>query len=376
MQAGDQLDWSGIAASLIMLTKVRLASRAGLLTVLFVAVSRIWNNSYLADKPATTPGNTSVITAENVQPIFDLMVEYGEAEKKKAGSEKHQFLVVLATSKSEMEESPQWERLPDSIVGEFPRIDFLLNTNGSYPCANPGHALHGEIVAVDFGCFERILQNFERQLLNDNSKPWQLLFVYSYYVPCSGISDIGYSCAEELMNFARNRHDEIGVIVAYSHVFRADIVGSRKTNEERSLMSLKEGGIITFHRQKKGQYQQVVEYSPPRKVAENATSFQQNMNECLRNFSTADCCALDAADRSRLISFFTNDVTFRCTSKSFKTGLLTEGAKNELWKCMMTVTVSHFVNNCYILATCRSEMSPVTKCLRQTLQLDMWVAEW
>lgn len=325
----------------------------------------------LSDVQAATPESTelSSIQSGDVTSILNIMQEYGLEEKNKVDKNWNQYLVVVVASKQEMEAASTWKSLPTTFTksdgdnGEMRRVAFLLNWN-NHGCQyyNLKKPLHGEVQFIDFGYIGRLIKNFR----TDVSGTYPFLLLYSHYIPCADIPNLGYSCAEELMNYARGRQSEFGVIVGYSKPFI-------NTNEKCSLNLMKKGGIVAFQKLANTHYEMTVPFSPPQELDDNTFAFQQKLYQCMLDGAIADCCEGGKDEKEKMVAYFTNKITSACTSNSRRQRLITAGGANELRLCIGQKIKDNANGNCDE-GFCVTSDKPLKQicCLNKTLENNMW----
>lgn len=325
----------------------------------------------LSGVQAATPESTelSSIQPGDVTSILNIMQKYGLEEKNKVDTKWKQYLVVVVASKQDMKEASTWKSLPTTFTksvednGEMRRVAFLLNLN-NHGCEyyNPPRPLHGEVRLIDFGYIGRLINNFR----TDVPGTYPFLLLYSHYIPCADIPNLGYSCAEELMNYARGKQSEFGVIVGYNTTFE-------KTNEKCSLNLMKDGGIVAFKKLAKGGYEPTVPFSPPRKLDDNTFAFQQKLYQCMLDGAIADCCEGGKDEKEKMVAYFTNKITSACTSNSRRQRLITAGGANELRLCIGQKIRDYANGNCDKGFCVTSDITfKQICCLNKTLENNMW----
>ncbi|KAK7487217.1 hypothetical protein BaRGS_00021569 [Batillaria attramentaria] len=302
----------------------------------------------------------TAISANDVENLLNKLMNLGKEFKDRVDENRTQYLAVAVVREEEMKKF----NLSDSEIDPN-RYEVLLNyKDHNYTYYNLCRQLHGEVQAIDFGYIDSMMDNFTHIYPSE----YPFLVMYSYYIPCAKIPDLGYSCSEELMNFAMGKYAEFGVVVGYSEVFN-------NTNETCSQCMLRKGGIIAFKRLDNGHYEQTVTFSPPETANDSLITFQQEFYNCLVKDS-AECCGQSSNTKAELVAYFTNHITSNCTSGSHRSRFITEGGSNELQKCISKVIGHHADGNCANPSQQCANSQNVTRqpirCLNETLRTTRW----
>lgn len=164
--------------------------------------------------------------------------------------------------------NPKWV---NTFWREFPvlrRSIFLLNKRKhGQKDYNPGRELHGEVIAIHFGEIERLMTDFKNNPKTRNKYPIMLL--YSHYIPCAKVKKLGYSCSEELMNYAKGRSDQFVMLVGYTDFYE-------KTNKTASMDFMINGGVNAFMHIARDPYLHNVKAFPKSSTDVNIETFQAN----------------------------------------------------------------------------------------------------
>lgn len=293
-----------------------------------------------------TPIDLSSFTPDIVKPIFDLMRKYGERERDRINQEEdrhvNQYLIIIVASQMDIKNAKTWTNgFPSEFTKEkgnvMRRLTFLLNKNNhGLPFYNPNRELHGEIQSIDLGFIENMMNNFNSDYISNPQYP--LVLMYSHFIPCANVNKLGYSCAEELKNFALNNQTNYGLLVAYTEFFK-------NTDVKASLKFMKEGGVIAFQNMD-GHYYQTVKYYPPTSLDGKGTTFQEEYFDCLSSLPVAHCCTGVGNNRKAILAFFINDVTYNCTSTSKASKYFTQRSRNELKLCIRKVIDNRVSSGC------------------------------
>ena len=346
----------------------------GLACVILVLSISLVDRGGQAKKQSATPVDRSSLTPEVMKHIFDLMKTYGEAERNKAneGQDKrfNQYLVVIVASRKDVDDAKTWQngfpsKFTEKKGNEMRRLAFLPNdkTHG-LPFYNPDRELHGEVRSLDLGFLENMMTNFNFDYRNDPQYP--LVLMYSHYIPCAKVPKLGYSCAEELKNFAQFKQQSYGLLVAYTEFFK-------NTDISASINFMKEGGVLAFQNMNT-YYDQTVKVYPPSSLDGKGTTFQGEFFDCLMSLPVSKCCSGAANNRKTILAFFINDVTYACTSHSLASRYFTERSRNELKVCIENVIKERIGSDCIQCSTKSQKEVEATRnlfkfCLRFSLDV-------
>lgn len=169
------------------------------------------------------PVDIEIFTPEFVTPFFQAMRQLGETkrekqnrkikkmEKTKNGKRPYsQFLLITIASDEEIYQSAT--SFPDSFINSG-RLVFIPNKRDhGEKYYNTGRELHGEVIALHFGKIKKLMEKFKSDPKTRNTYP--IILLYSHYIPCAHVPNLGYSCSEELMNYAKGRIEEFRMLVA------------------------------------------------------------------------------------------------------------------------------------------------------------------
>ncbi|XP_052080221.1 uncharacterized protein LOC127718258 [Mytilus californianus] len=300
------------------------------------------------------PVSLEVFTPELMTPIFKVMRKHGEEERDKVSQQiqkKHkkiqkqnkknhkqnknkpkrafeykQYLLITIMSDEEIREAILWGgKFPDEFK-KNERLTFLLNKlNHGKEYYNPDRQLHGEVNAIHFGAIERLMNNFKSNPKTKYKYPVMLL--YSHYIPCAHVPRLGYSCSEELMNYAKGRIEEFRMIVAYTTCYK-------DTDEHHSFKFMTDSGIEAFEHMVKGQYTHSLKVYSQNSIDGIQKSFQGEAYDCIQNSPLSTCCTGKEQKRTAITAYFINYVTYQCISKSKASRLFTELSRNQVKTCL------------------------------------------
>lgn len=260
-------------------------------------------------------------TPEEMTPIFEVMRRYGEDERNKVGNEINQHLLITIVSDDEIDQAKNWGGSFPNQFNKKQRLRFLLNERDhGQKGFNPGRQLHGEVKALYSDQIKTLMDDFKN---NQKTKyKYPIILVYSHYIPCAGVPKLGYSCSEELMNYAKGNITNFIMLVAYSTTFK-------NTDEKRSFDFMRKGGINAFMRLPNGSYAHTLKVNPPNSIDVITKTFQREAYVCI-----SKCFTSYQKDRAAITTYFINYLTYQCISKSKATGLFTELSKNQLKECL------------------------------------------
>lgn len=275
-------------------------------------------------------------TPELMTPIFEVMRRYGEAERDQVNNKIKnqnkktpkfsQYLLITIVSDEEINQANNWGNSFPSEFSEKRRIVFLLNERDhGKEYYNPDRELHGEIIAIHFGEIERLMGDFKK---NPKTKyKYPIMLLYSHYIPCAHVPNLGYSCSEELMNYASGRINEFTMLVAYTTIFK-------NTDKESSFDFMRNGGINAFMYMANGPYTHELKVYSPSSIDGIKRTFQGEAYDCISEFPPSKCCTGNQKNRAAITTYFINFLTYECISKSKSTRLLTELSRNQLKICL------------------------------------------
>ncbi|XP_052080176.1 uncharacterized protein LOC127718231 [Mytilus californianus] len=307
-------------------------------TILLSQLHSIATVSKRKNRKATIQSQVSVrdFTPQLVTPIFEVMRRYGEAERDEVNKKIqnrnkktpifNQYLLITIVSDEEINQAESWGKSFPKEFLEKRRIVFLLNERDhGKEYYNPDRELHGEIKAIHFGEIDRLMGDFKRDPKTKYKYPIMLL--YSHYIPCAHVQNLGYSCSEELMNYAKGRIHEFTMLVAYTTVFK-------NTDEKSSFDFMRNGGIIAFMRMANGPYVHKLKVYTPNSIDGIKRTFQREAYDCITDFPPSKCCTGNQNNRANITTYFINYLTYECISKSKSTRLFTELSRNQLKICL------------------------------------------
>lgn len=249
--------------------------------------------------------STFEYTPEKVKPVFELMRNYGLV-KKQGKNMVNQYLVVLMASNDEiLNPNPpvtlgaqSWTVQLEKYFHQ--RLKFLLNEKDNVP-------LHGEFNFIRNNMIEPMNIAFRGKYPGERP----VVLMYSYYIPCSDIRNLGYSCSEETAIFATCNWKKFDLLVAYSIVFRGTS-RSVETNVTNAKHFLQLAGIPAF------QYQVnalVPAYNFTREDRETralSVTFLHVLFQCLNMSIKYDCMPDSEIDRKAIIALFVNQIAYEC----------------------------------------------------------------
>lgn len=294
-----------------------------------------------------TPVNINELTPGLMTPIFEVMRYHGEAKrnefnkkikdqnKRKPKSKRNfgftQYLLITIVSKDEIDQAKHsgksfQEDFTNQNKTKHQRLIFLLNKrNHRNEYYNPDRELHGEIIAIYFGKIERLMDDFKN---NPKTKyKYPIILLYTNYLPCAHVSNLGYSCSEELMNYAKGRIHEFTMLVAYTTVFK-------NTDEKSSFDFMRKGGINVFMYKANGSYTHKLKVFNSSSIDGIKKTFQGEAYDCLINPTPPKCCAGNQKNRTAIAAYFINHATSQCIAKFNASRLFTELSRNQLKICL------------------------------------------
>ncbi|CAC5407294.1 unnamed protein product [Mytilus coruscus] len=299
------------------------------------------------------PVSLEVFTPELMTPIFKVMRKHGEEERDKVNQQiqnNHkkirkqykkghkqnknkpkpafkykQYLLITIVSDEEIGEAILWGgKFPDEFI-KNERLTFLLNElNHGKEYYNPDRQLHGEVNAIHFGAIERLMNKFKNNPKTKYKYPVMLL--YFHYIPCAHVQRLGYSCSEELMNYAKGRIEEFRMLVAYKTCFGG-------TDEVAALNFMKHGGIEAFEYMGKSSYG-AIKVFPQNSIDGIQKTFQGEAFDCIIDYPPSKCCTGSKENRAAITAYFINYVTYQCIADSNAARFFTELSKNQLKICL------------------------------------------
>lgn len=304
-------------------------------------------------------------TPQLMTPIFEVMRLHGEAERDEVnkkiqnGNKKtpkyNQYLLITIVSDEEINQAKNWGKSFPSEFSEKRRIVFLLNERDhGKEYYNPDRELHGEIIAIHFGEIERIMGDFKKDPKTKYKYPIMLL--YSHYIPCAHVQNLGYSCSEELMNYAKGRINEFTMLVAYTTVFK-------NTDEKSSFDFMRNGGINAFMYMANGPYAHELKVYTANSIDGIKRTFQGEAYDCISDFPPSKCCTGNQKNRAAITAYFINYLTYQCISKSKSTRLFTELSRNQLKICLKKEIDKNIGDDCVQCSRKNTESLKATKTL-------------
>ncbi|CAC5416280.1 unnamed protein product [Mytilus coruscus] len=154
------------------------------------------------------------------------------------------------------------------------------------------------------------------------------MLLYSHYIPRANVPKLGYSCSEELMNYAIGRIEQFVMLVGYTTFYGG-------TNVDASMKFMKEGGINAFlHVVAGNSYKHEVQVFPHSSIDGKIQTFQAEAYACLIDTPISKCCTGTEKVRIAITSYVVNYFTYQCISKLNAIRLFTRLSKKQLSKCL------------------------------------------
>lgn len=265
-------------------------------------------------------------TAGTVKPLFDQMYDYGDFKKKETGTRYHQFLVVLVASDSEITNVPHEDLTKQDGVHHFEnvrfknRVRFVLNDNQhAIQEFNPNRPLHGEMQCIHTGILDKMITEFKKI----KSPAFPIVLMYSLYIPCANIPDLGYSCSEELAIFSCRRTLNASIVVAYSHIYN-------RTDEKKAVEFLSKTNIRGFRYQRNAYG--TCDLVPAYEFKHNEHHLLlQELFKCLNNTISRSRFPRKPADRTEIIAYYVNSMAYECFGQ--ENGRLRNQNKQRVQSC-------------------------------------------
>lgn len=254
-------------------------------------------------------------TPQQVKPLFNQMRVYGEKKKKESGINYRQYLVLLVASHGEILYGPIEDFTDPHFTHRFEtgnykdRVRLVINQDQQ----------HGEIQCTHDGILAEKLANFRQIKPND----FPIVMMYSYYIPCADIPNLGYSCSEELAIFASWNSQTSGLLVAYTEIFN-------RTDEEKAKNFMLHAGIPAFRFQethpKIWELVSVYTVQPVQQVPLLFSLF-----ECISKAVNHARLSENTVVQKQIIAFYVNSMAYQCFSK--ETVRLRDSNRQHLQSC-------------------------------------------
>ncbi|CAC5362189.1 unnamed protein product [Mytilus coruscus] len=307
-----------------------------------ILLSQLYSIATVDEDIIMTPVLVKDLTPKLMTPIFEVMRCHGEAKRDKINTENrnhnkdkpkpikkpifNQYLLITILSKEEIDQAKNWGKsFPEEFTDDR-RLIFLLNERShGKEYYNPLRELHGEIIAIHFGEIERLMDDFRKNPKTKSKYPIMLL--YSHYIPCAHVQNLGYSCSEELMNYAKGRIQEFIMLVAYTITYK-------NTDEQSSFNFMRNGGINAFMHMANGEYIHKLKVYTPSSIDGIKKTFQGEAFDCIIASPPSRCCTGNQKNRAAITAYFINHVTYQCISKSNAARFFTELSRNQLKICL------------------------------------------
>ena len=224
----------------------------GLTMMPIILVVMLLITGYEAPKSKPNIDATRLVNSigpDHLDRVFIMMEAYGLEEKRKSNLERNvnQYMVAAMMSREEIES--------DSAIwgNEFPRNSNLVKKRMRFYLNREGHneqdwnvdrALHGEIQLIlnDLESQQGLIHEFH-EFFKDKKSTTQvpILMLFSYYIPCANVPNLGYSCAEQLAKYMKNQRKRVGMAVAFNEIWRG-------TDPDASLAHMQAAKIAAYER--------------------------------------------------------------------------------------------------------------------------------
>lgn len=277
---------------------------------------------------------------DKVKPLMSYLKEHGNKELQEENIKKEenykgkegecypdrQYLVAAVVSTDELNIQPE-------TLGKLLLKGNRLKTyiNKKQPgCGNA--RFHGEMEFLHHGGLDTMVKSLRDEKGTDTNP---VVLLYSFYIPCAHVSNVDYSCSEEVGKAAyENKYQWY---IGYTEVYNG-------TNEAQALQYLSKGRALKLLRDSLNSYVELT-YTPP---ADNKPTFQKHFSNCLFDMGIGSC--QNNEDRHIYIARYINMVVYQCTHSTTFSGYLTRYSRTYLLKC-----IKKEVNSCQTCKKCKQK---------------------